>query len=247
MRFPLAVADNRQGLTRQADRFYQSARRGRQDEAWSTCAAGEQWLGTRTGAAPKQVATCSRAKTKPRLDGRLDDALWRQTAPLELHSPARDDDAWSAVSMLAYDDEYLYWAASCRRASAAPAAGPKKGRQRDADLTNADRIELCLDLDRDWTTFYRLSADSRGRTHDECWHDASWNPGWFVAVDEGKEAWTIEAAIPLSELARQIPAAGQAWAIGLTRVVPGVGLQSWSKPAAVEPLGAEFGLLMFDE
>jgi len=56
----------------------------------------------------------------------------------------------------------------------------------------------------------------------------------------------FEAAIPLSELARQVPAAGEAWAIGLTRVVPGVGFQSWSKPAAVEPLGAGFGFLLFE-
>ncbi len=246
VRFPLAVADTRQGLTRQAERFYLSARRRRPEEAWSSCAAGEQWLATPGGKAPKQIATCTRATSKPRLDGKLDDALWQQAGALELHSPGHDDDGWSAVSMLAHDDEYLYWAASCRRASAAPAAAPKKARQRDADLSAADRIELCLDLDRDRTTFYRLSVDCRGRTHDECWHDPSWNPQWFVAVDETESTWTIEAAIPLSELARQAPATDQAWAIGLVRVAPGVGFQSWSKPAAVEPLGQGFGFLVFE-
>ncbi len=122
----------------------------------------------------------------------------------------------------------------------------KRARQRDAELAAQDRIELCLDLDRDWTTFYRFSVDARGLTRDQCWHDTSWNPQWFVAAAETDDAWTIEAAIPLSELARQFPSAGQAWTIGITRIVPGVGLQSWSKPAGIEPAGEGFGLLTFD-
>ncbi len=152
--------------------------------------------------------------------------------------------------MLACDDEYLYWAASCRRVAPVRAAevskAVPKARQRDADLTASDRIELCLDLDRDWTTFYRLQVDAQGRTHESCWGDASWNPQWFVAAQATDAAWTVEAAIPLVELAREHPAAGQAWAIGLMRIVPGAGLQSFSKPAAAESIGAGFGCLLFE-
>jgi photosystem II stability/assembly factor-like uncharacterized protein len=245
VRFPLAIAQTRLGLARQAERYYLAMRRGRFSDTWSACAAGEAWLVSRERAAPKPIAPCPRAASKPRLDGQLDDPLWQQLTPLELHSASRDD-AWSTVAMLAYDDEYLYWAASCRRAPGGSTAPAGKGRPRDANLQGHDRIELCLDLDRDWTTFYRLSVDERGFTRDECWHDVNWNPQWFVAAGQTDDAWTIEAAIPLAELTRDFPTAGQTWALGISRAVPTVGLQSWSKPAAVEPFGPGFGYLMFE-
>ena len=58
-------------------------------------------------------------------------------------------------------------------------------------------------------------------------------------------AWTVEAAIPLSELTGQPPAATPAWAVGIQRIVPGVGFQSWTKPAAPEIIPEGFGLLLF--
>jgi hypothetical protein len=165
---------------------------------------------------------------------------------MELHSTGRDDASWTAVGMVAYDDEFLYLAASCRQVEAIRRSEIEKKRQHDADLSWQDRVEFCLDTDRDWTTFYRLSIDQRGCTHDECWHDATWNPRWFVATARQDDVWTVEAAIPLVELARDFPTSGHAWALGVTRIAPGVGLQSWTTPAGAEPVGEGFGLLMFE-
>jgi hypothetical protein len=47
-------------------------------------------------------------------------------------------------------------------------------------------------------------------------------------------------------LAPQSPKQGHAWAIGVQRIVPGVGFQSWTQPAAVNPRGEGFGLLIFN-
>jgi hypothetical protein len=102
-----------------------------------------------------------------------------------------------------------------------------------------------LDVDRDFATYYRLAIDERGWTHESCWHDATWNPSWFVATGGDDKAWTAEAAIPLSELTMMPPSPGASWALGIQRTVPGVGFQSWTQPAspAVSPEG--FGYLLF--
>ncbi len=243
--FPLAIAHRRQGYPRQAERFYLSLTRSRPHDAWWAAARSEEWLPTRQGLPPKPVAGCLPTAAKPRLDGKLDDAVWTQNRPLELHSTRREDAAWSAVAMLAYDSEFLYLAASCRQVEAIRPAAIEKNRQHDADVSTQDRVEFCIDLDRDWTTFYRLSVDQRGCTRDQCWHDATWNPRWFVAVDRQDDTWSFEAAVPLVELTGEFPTAGQAWALGVVRIAPGVGLQSWSTPAGAEPVGEGFGLLLF--
>ena len=246
--FPLAIAHRRQGYPRQAERFYLSLTRaasarclvGGGRAAKSGCPRGRACRPSRS---PLACATAA----KPRLDGQLDDAVWRQNSPAGAAQrraarmpPGRPWRCWPTTT------SFCIWP---------PVAGkskrfgrPKSKRIASTTPTSAwqDRIEFCLDLDRDWTTFYRLSIDQRGCTHDECWHDATWNPRWFVAAARQDDTWTVEAAVPLVELTRDFPTAGQAWALGVTRIAPGVGLQSWTTPAGAEPVGEGFGLLLFE-
>ena len=119
-------------------------------------------------------------------------------------------------------------------------------RLRDTDLSAHDRVEVFLDIDRDYCTYYRLAVDHRGWTNDSCWGDSTWDPNWFVAVKHERGAWTVEAAIPLKELLANPPPPGSTWAVGVQRVAPGVGFQSWTTPAAVTVLPDGFGFLMFE-
>jgi len=125
----------------------------------------------------------------------------------------------------------------------AAAPGP---RPRDADLASRDRVELYVDLDRDYATYYRLAIDHRGWTAEDCWGDATWNPKWFVAAGSADGSWSAEAAIPLDQLTGEAPQKGAAWAIGIQRIAPGAGFQSWNTPAAVEVVPEGFGYLVFD-
>ena len=72
-----------------------------------------------------------------------------------------------------------------------------------------------------------------------------WNPTWYVASHATAEEWTIEAAIALEELAQSAPGKDDVWVLGMHRIVPGVGIQSFTKPAAVDPRGESFALMMF--
>ena len=295
IRFPLAAAYRGLGDARAAERLYQ-AQAERSRDGWWRCAQGELAIG-RVPLVPhlaqpvsqrpaRPVLWCVRARTRPRLDGRLDEAVWRDAKQAALASAEHDDADWPAIVMLAYDDKYLYLAAQCREpratgsasatpgsaggtpgpasatpasASAAPASPGGTGagrpsdreeksrpRPRDGDLSAYDRVEFMFDIDRDFATYYHLAVDRRGWTFDRCWENPTWDPQWFVAtrLDEGR--WTVEAAIALKELTGKPPQPGDVWALGLQRVVPGVGFQSWTTPAAAASVLPDgFGYLVF--
>jgi len=246
VRFPVSVVDRRRGYPRQAERFYLTLSRSATDDAWQTCARAEQWLAEPKGVAPKPILLCVRAHSKPRLDGRLDDAVWSRAKRAELKSPQQDDAGWPASVMLAYDAEFLYLAIEARQAPGAEYPAAEVPRPRDPDLSDRDRVDLLVDIDRDYTTYYRLTIDHRGWPAEACWGDSTWNPTWFVASDAAEGTWRTEAAVPLDQLTGSYPSSRDAWAIGIQRTVPGVGFQSWSTPAAIDIRPEGFALLIFE-
>ncbi len=246
VQFPLAAALRGQGLAQQAERCYQNFTRSRPNDAWGALRRGRAMVRRAEGTAPKAMARAPRADRRPHLDGKLDDPCWQRARPATLSSSLRDDGDWPAVAMLAYDDEFLYLAVDCRCAAGCRYEQAEGTRQRDADLSRRDRVDFYLDIDRDFTTCYRLSVDHRGWTSDDCWNDPSWNPRWYVAAAKSADSWRIEAAIPLAELAPRKPAARDVWVLGVQRTVPGVGFQSWTTPAAIAVMPEGFGYLIFE-
>jgi len=248
LQFPLATACRNLNQPQQAQRYYLLQSRGSQHNAWCECAQSELRLADSKGRPSKPMLTCIQAKSRPHLDGQLDDPLWQQTKPVQLHSQQHDDGEWPAEVMLAYDNEFLYIAARCGQSAdwgqaALPSSEP---RLRDTDLSTHDRVEVLLDLDHDFVTFYRLVIDHRGWTNDSWWGDNTWDPTWYVAKAQTDDAWTFEAAIPLDQLTGRPPKPHDTWAIGIQRIVPGVGFQSWTNPAAVIVKPEGFGYLVFE-
>ncbi len=246
VRFPLSAAQRAAGLPRQGEKFWLAVRHNRPHDAWWACAQGELWLSDGKGDSPKEFWACRRAAGKPRLDGKLDEPFWQAGNRVALESHERDDADWPAVAMLAHDDEFLYLAVSCTKAQGFRYARSDEVRPRDPDLSAQDRVQLLIDVDRDFATYYELTIDHRGWTGERFWGDKTWNPTWFVASGEGDGAWTAEVAIPLSELAGREPGAKRTWAVGVQRIVPGVGFQSWTKPATADVVPEGFGYLVFE-
>jgi hypothetical protein len=105
---------------------------------------------------------------------------------------------------------------------------------------------ILLDIDRDYASFWQLTIDHRGWPAESCFGDATWNPQWFIATSGDADFWTAEAAIPLAELTPKKPQVRDVWSIGVQRVIPRVGLESFTQPAAIEPRAEGFGLMVFE-
>jgi hypothetical protein len=192
------------------------------------------------------VLRCPQVDQKPLLDGNLNEPLWQLAARVDLATDSDSRRSFPAHVFLAHDEKYFYFAVQCQRAALDNSPKPDDPRTRDAELDGEDRVELLIDVDRDYATYYRLIVDHRGWTADACFADPTWNPQWYVAADPKPEAWTIEAAIPIEQLVPHPPARGDTWAIGLQRIIPATAFQSWTQPASMDVQPQGFGLLMFD-
>ena len=244
--FPLAAADRRRGFPKQAERFYLGKRHQATHDAWWTAAEGEAWLVSPKGLPPKPVLLCARTDTRPTLDGKLDEAFWKtgKAAELKPENPAKT--VLAGTVQLAYDSKFLYLAIRCGRpADKEPIRPSEKPRPRDGDLSKHDRVSLFFDLDRDYATYYRFTVDERGWAGEDCFGDKTWNPDWFVAAKSAEQEWIVEAAIPLHFLGADPARPNEVWGLGIQRITPGSGFQSWTRPAGVEVRPEGFGYLMF--
>jgi hypothetical protein len=240
------VAHRRHDASTRSESYFHSLAASQPASAWGACAQAELWRTTNAQQPPpKATAFCRSAASKPFLDGQLNDPIWKETEPLELTSNLHDDSDWPAVVRLAYDAEYLFVAIQCRYAPGVEYSPADSVRPRDPDLGQHDRVDLLIDIDRDYTSFYQLTIDSRGWASDACVCDATWNPNWYIAAGQDSQYWTVEAAIAWDELQPSPPRRQDAWAVGVQRTVPQVGFQSWSRPAAVDARAEGFGLLIF--
>src|SRR5436190_20005167 len=94
LRFAVAAAARQAGQPRTADRFFQTLTTNASQSIWSQNAAAEQWLFRPNENPPKKVCSVVTALQKPRLDGRLDDPLWKVGKAVSLKSAASDDAAF---------------------------------------------------------------------------------------------------------------------------------------------------------
>jgi len=214
-------------------------------DPWRDAARMELWLLDRGGVPPRPTAACPRAGERPLLDARFDDACWRDAAAVPLRTAAGSvSDGFDTKARFAFDDEFLYLAIEAKYAEGSRPE-PVGRRTRDMDLAQSDRVEVLLDLDRDYQTAYRFCVDARGALAEDCWGDATWNPRWYVAFTSDAAGYAVEAAIALADLTGEPPSLGKAWALNVVRVVPGRGVLAWSTPADVPPRPEGCGVLMF--
>jgi hypothetical protein len=232
------VAARRAGQAKSSQAFFSPLKHRGAADPWSRCARAEAWLiESRQDQPPIPTMTCAAAAVRPKLDGILDEPYWAvgSTVPSEADAP---NVRW------AHDTEYLYAAIECAKRPGLDYGVATEPRPRDGDVESHDHVRLRIDVDRDYASYFELFVDSRGCTADRCCGDAAWNPQWFVARGEsaGGGAWTIEAAIPLSELSTTPLSPGEAWAGSAARFSPSAAAPTPGHKS--DP--AEFSLLLFE-
>ena len=148
---------------------------------------------------------CTRAQQRPHLDGKLEDDVWQNAMSSGKVNFQKMVERPSAqpktdILMFAHDDQFLYVAARCHKIDGQSYLLTETPRPRDPVLSNRDRLQLTLDIDRDYRSGYTFTIDYRGWVSDGCSGSGGWNPDWFVAAHHEKSAWSVECAIPLNEI-----------------------------------------------
>lgn len=162
-----------------------------------------------------------------KLDGRLDDSVWKHATFHSDFEQKGNDRSYpprvrTEVAFLR-DDEALYVGARMQK-EAGDASSTLLGSRDDAG--NAERILVSLDTHRDRTTAYTFGVTVGGvrvdylQSHDmEGWKDDSFDPVWEARVDVGTETWTAEMRIPFSQL-RFSTAGEKIWGLNVRRWNP---------------------------
>ncbi len=247
--FPLAALLRKRGLPGEADRIYRHFRQLTSRDPWSLSGGCEIWFSVPRTHPPKPMSLCVHSAERPNLDGVLSDPCWEiaQEIPLTDGAEKAQRKADRPFALLAYDEKFLYFAASFPRIPGTPADLPvNEGRQHDAELDHFDRVELLLDVDRDHATYYSFVFDQRGQSQDSCWEDNKWNANYYVQAKGDAKSWRVEVAIPWVELVPQAPVRNDVWNVGIVRTVPAVGRHAWTHPTSDEPRPETFGLVRFD-
>ena len=163
-----------------------------------------------------------KAAGAPTVDGRLDDACWKEALRAEFRrldgNPERPKHPTAA--MLAADEKTLYVAFRCTEPQMDSLVSRK--RERDANVWEDDSVEVFLKVGGEPTRdYFHLIVNPDGSMLDDRGGKTeAWQSGAKVAAAKGKDAWSVEIAIPIEEFSRAEDKArpAGAWRLNLTRM-----------------------------
>ena len=193
-------------------------------------------------------AICRKAANAPVLDGKLDDAVWRDV-PVNQGFMKHSGDALVASQTefrTCYDDNYLYFGIRFH-GTASPQA---KVTQRDDDnIWVDDGVELFLDANVDRKTYYHIIINANGVFLDASQEDTTWNADVKTAAGREPTAWTLEVAIPWSAI-QVSPERGGRLGLNLVRDWPSLQQYSHSQWSPTLGIGNHvpdrFGVLVLE-
>ncbi len=162
----------------------------------------------------------------PRLDGRLDDEIWRRASFVSGFRQRAPDEGARATEeteiAFVFDERALYVGA--RMHSAAPGAVRKQLTRRD-HTGNSEQIIISLDTHGDRRTAYSFGLTAAGVRLDyyhprdeEGRRDYEFDPIWEGRVASDAHGWSAEMRIPFAQL--RFSAGTTAWGINAKRRIP---------------------------
>lgn len=162
-----------------------------------------------------------KAETTPKIDGRLDEAVWQGGEPARrFFQNFPYDSSYARVQTVvwaAHDAEHLYFAALCYR------TGPEvviSSLRRDFDGGASDVFTVFIDPFNDQTNGFLFSLSPLGVQREGLVStgnniDLSWDNAWQSAVMQYDSVYVVEMAIPLSTL--RYSATNPLWRVNFAR------------------------------
>jgi hypothetical protein len=177
--------------------------------------------------APAASATAMRTEAAPRLDGKLDDAVWSSAQWITDFTQREPQEGQPATQKtrvaFLFDGAALYIGA--RMESSDPAAMRALVTRRDRE-ESSDQLLVSFDTYRDGRTAYSFAVTSAGVRIDyyhaadfETRRDYTYDPVWQAETTRDGQGWTAEIRIPFSQL-RFNPADQQLWGVNVVRNTP---------------------------
>lgn len=171
------------------------------------------------------MVSATRSKTRPVIDGILDDVSWQtafafenftQVVPVEGAPPSE-----RTIVRVLYDEDELYVA--IRSFDSDGARVLARERRRDSAMEGDDNVEIVLDPFADKRNGYYFQLSAGGAKTDGL-IDASkgeirleWDGIWYGKARHDAEGWTAEFAIPFKTIAFNAQAA--AWGFNVQRTI----------------------------
>jgi hypothetical protein len=187
-----------------------------------------------------------------RVDGRLDEAVWRSATPIvdfTQKEPTEGAPPTDAMQVrFAYDDEALYIGARMYASEARTIQAPLGRRDDDGQ---AEHIIVSLDtfLDRRTAVAFGITAagvrlDRLHASDNEDSFDAGFDPVWEGSTSREEEAWIAELWIPFSQL-RFSRAREQVWGLNVQRFRPSLNEEDYwvAVPRTERAWSSRFGEL----
>jgi hypothetical protein len=173
----------------------------------------------------RRLQSVGRAPTAPKIDGRLDEALYRSIPNATIFG-GPDGSACTiepTTIWFSRDARNLYVAARCVQAD-----GPAlvKAKTRDGTVYRDDCLGFFFAPDPDSMTIYQVYFNAAGTIFDQRIKmvnaqqqqtDPKWNGAYKVMAKQGQGEWTLEASIPYSTLNTRFPQPGQRWRVNFRR------------------------------
>jgi len=151
----------------------------------------------------QQTIRASRITSPIRIDGILDEELWKLAAPVTEFTQRDPDEGKPATERseirVVYDDEALYF--GCMFYDNEPEQIVSRLTRRDNEI-ESDRASLRIDSYHDHQTGYEFTFNVAGvkidilQYDDANREDDSWDPVWYVQTKINPQGWSAEVKIP---------------------------------------------------
>jgi len=167
-----------------------------------------------------------RAVSTPKIDGKLDDEVWKnasQLGPFQSFRTATRPLDTTTMGYMAYDDTNLYIAFRSEDpamdklgASYAHDVWPEE----EVTAAGGNCVEVAIAADKEGTRYYHIKLNYKNKRWDSLtpasvWpkeirgKDSYWDGEYETATHVDKTFWSVEMAIPWKTLNRQAPMAGE--------------------------------------
>ena len=173
-----------------------------------------------------RTATAIRIEgTPPKLDGVLDDDIWK-TAPLHEGFRQRDPDEGDPASerttfQIAYNDDALYFGIMCYDSE--PDKIDAQLIRRDNVYIDSDKVNINIDSHYNrqrafWFTVHPSGSVTDGIISDDKYPDRTWDGVWDAKTQIHADGWSVEYKIPFHVL-RFSPKNKYVWGLQVNRYI----------------------------